>query len=83
MQQDFPGGLVVKNRPSNAGDAGSIDGPGRPWRRKFQPTHCSYLGNSMDRGARWATNSPWVHKRVGHNLTNKQQIVQRLFEVVS
>ena len=26
---DFPGGLVVKNLPANAGDMGSIPGPGR------------------------------------------------------
>ena len=31
----FPGGLVVKNLPANAGDSDSIPGPGRfPWRRK-------------------------------------------------
>ena len=32
--QDFPGGAVVKNPPANAGDMGSIPGPGRshmPW----------------------------------------------------
>ena len=31
---DFPGGAVVKNPPANAGDKGSIPGPGRshmPW----------------------------------------------------
>ena len=30
----FPGGTVVKNLPANAGDTGSIPGPGRshmPW----------------------------------------------------
>ena len=30
----FPGGSVVKNSPTNAGDIGSIPGPGRshmPW----------------------------------------------------
>ena len=26
---DFPGGSVVKNPPANAGDTGSIPGPGR------------------------------------------------------
>ena len=33
--RDFPGGAVVKNPPANAGDVGSIAGPGRchmPWR---------------------------------------------------
>ena len=31
---DFPGGIVVKNPPANAGDTGSSPGPGRshmPW----------------------------------------------------
>ena len=27
--RDFPGGAVVKNLPVNAGDMGSIPGPGR------------------------------------------------------
>ena len=27
--QDFPGGLVVKDAPADAGDMGSIPGPGR------------------------------------------------------
>ena len=27
--QDIPGGSVVKNLPANAGDTGSIPGPGR------------------------------------------------------
>ena len=27
---DFPGGTVDKNPPANAGDTGSIPGPGRP-----------------------------------------------------
>ena len=26
---DFPGGAVVKNPPANAGDMGSLPGPGR------------------------------------------------------
>ena len=32
--QDFPGGVVVKNPPANAGDTSLISGPGRshmPW----------------------------------------------------
>ena len=32
--RDFPGGAVVKNPPANAGETGSIPGPGRshmPW----------------------------------------------------
>ena len=30
--KDFPGGTVVKNPPANAGDTGSIPGPGRSHR---------------------------------------------------
>ena len=37
----FPGGVVVKNPPANArdaGDVGSISGSGKtPWRRKWEP----------------------------------------------
>ena len=29
VKRDFPGGAVVKNPPANAGDTGSIPGPGR------------------------------------------------------
>ena len=29
LPRDFPGGAVVKNPPANAGDPGSIPGPGR------------------------------------------------------
>ena len=43
---------MVKNPPSNAGDAGSIPGLGRsPGGRHGNPLQYSYLENSMDRGA--------------------------------
>ena len=29
LEEGFPGGLVVKNSPANAGHLGSISGPGR------------------------------------------------------
>ena len=35
--EGFPGGAVVKNPPANAGDTGSVPGPGRfhmPWSNK-------------------------------------------------
>ena len=52
----FPVGSAVKNLPANAGDAGSIPGPGRsPGEGNGNPTHCSCLENTMDRGAWWAT----------------------------
>ena len=34
VHRGFPGGAVVENPPANAGDTGSIPGPGRshmPW----------------------------------------------------
>ena len=52
----FPGGLVVKDPPANAGDMGSIPGPGRtPGEGHGSPLQCSFLENPMDRGAWWAT----------------------------
>ena len=52
LREGFPGGLVVKNLPANAGDTGSIPGPGRsPGERYGNPLQYFYLGNSMHRGA--------------------------------
>ena len=51
----FPGGLVVKNLPGIAGDAGDtalIPGSGRsPGGGNGNPLPYSYLGNPKDRGA--------------------------------
>ena len=53
------GGSVVKNLLTNAGDTrdtGSIPGPGRsPGGGNGNPFQYSCLGNTMDRGAWWAT----------------------------
>ena len=52
----FPGDSVVKNQPTNAEDPGSILGSGRsPGEGNGNPFQYSFLGNSMDRGAWWAT----------------------------
>ena len=52
----FPGDSVVKNLPANAGDMGLSPGLGRyPGERNGNPLQYSCLGNSMDRGAWWAT----------------------------
>ena len=54
----FPGGLVVKNQPTSAGDSGeasSIPGLGRsPGGGNGNPLQYSCLENPMDRGAWWA-----------------------------
>ena len=52
----FPGGLVVKNLLVSAGDTGLIPGLGRtPGKESGNPLQYSCLGNTMDRGAWWAT----------------------------
>ena len=54
--QGFPGGLVLKNPPASAGDAGLIPGPGRfPGGGNGNPLQHSCLENPMDRGAWLAT----------------------------
>ena len=56
------GGSVVKNSPTNAGDAGLIPGWGRsPGGGNGNPLQYSYLGNPMDRGA-WRATVPGVTK---------------------
>ena len=52
----FPGGLVVKNSPANAGDMGLIPGLGRsPGEGNGNPLQYSCLGILMDRGGWQAT----------------------------
>ena len=47
---------MVKNPLANTGDAGSIHGLGRyPGEGDDNPPQYSFLENSMDRGAWWAT----------------------------
>ena len=46
----FPGGSVVKNSPTNAGDTASIPDLGRsPGEGNCDPPQYSCLGNPMDR----------------------------------
>ena len=52
----FPDGSVVKNPPTNGGDAGSIPGSGRsPGDGNGNSLQYSCLENPMDREAWWAT----------------------------
>ena len=45
----FPGDLVVKNLPANAGDRGSISRSGRsPKEGNGKPLQYSFLGNPME-----------------------------------
>ena len=54
--EGFPSGLVVKNPPASAGDAGLIPGSGRFSREgDGNPFQYSCLENPMDRGGWLAT----------------------------
>ena len=56
IKRGFPGGLVVRNPPVNAGDTGSIPGLGRPpGEGNDNPFQYSCLEKPMDRGALQAT----------------------------
>ena len=57
IKQDFSRGSAVKNPPTgDAGDGGSIPGPGSsPGKGNGNSLQCSCLGNPMDTGAWWAT----------------------------
>ena len=71
--EGFPSGLVVKNPPANAGDAGSIT----RWRRSpgegnVTPLQYSCLGNGQRSLVGY---NPWGHKRVRHDLATKQQVL--------
>ena len=71
LNQDkrFPGGSVVKNLSSNAGDMGLIPGSRRsPGEENSNLLQYSCLG---PRGL--VGYSPWGHKRVGRDLETKEQ----------
>ena len=52
----FPSGSAVKNPPASAGNVSLIPGSGRaPGEGDGNPLRYPDLGNSMDRGAWWAT----------------------------
>ena len=73
----FPGDSVVKNLPANAGDeeeTGSVPGSGRyPGEENGNSLQYSCLRNTMNRAA-WQATVHWGHKRVGDDLTTKQQL---------
>ena len=62
----FPGGSVVKNSPTNAGDLCSIPGLERsPGEGNSNPLQYSCLGNHTDRGVWWATVQGVTKSRTG------------------
>ena len=60
---DFPGGLVIKNLPANAGDAGSIPGSEDPLEEEMA-THSSIL----------AWRIPWTEKPGRLQSTGSQRV---------
>ena len=50
----FPGGIVVKNPPANAGGVGLIPGLGRSPIGNDNQFQYSCMENAIDRGAWWA-----------------------------
>ena len=70
----FPDDSMVKNSPSNAGDAGSIPKLGTSLGRKWQPTPIFLSGKSHGQRSLVGC-SPRGCKRVGHNLVTKKQHV--------
>ena len=74
----FPGGSVVKNPPTNVGDAGLTPGSRRsPEEGNGNPLQYSCLGNPMNRSL--ACYSPWDCKSIRHDLVTKKQ-QQKRFE---
>ena len=67
----FPGGLLTKNLPANAGDRGSFPQLGRsPGEGNGNHTPEFFSGKSI--GQRTLEGySPWGHKRVRHSLVTK------------
>ena len=61
----FPGGLVVKNLPPNAGDANLILGSGRcPEEGNGNPPTPVFLPGKSQQKRSLACYSPWVHKEL-------------------
>ena len=73
LSELLPGGYVVKNQPTNAGDLGLIPRSRRsPGKGNGNPLHYSCLGNPMDRGA-WQAMVHGVAKGFWKELVTKQQ----------
>ena len=64
LKEGFPGGVVVKNPPANAGDRQRFSPWVRkiPWRRAWQPTPAFLPGESHGQANLSMGYSPWGHK---------------------
>ena len=69
----FLGGSVIKNPSAHTGDVVLIPGLGRsPQEGNGNPTPVVLPGKSHEQRS-LVGYSPWGHKRVGYDLTTKQQ----------
>ena len=68
---------MVKNLPANAEDVDLIPGSGRsPGGGNGNPLQCSCLGNSMDRGALWATVHGLIEKSdLTYQVNNSNMLI--------
>ena len=85
IHRDFPGGPVV-NMPANAGDTGSVFGPGRfrlPWR---QPNPCASTTESLhprscapqqEKPSQWETQAPQLESSLHSLQLGKAHTQQR------
>ena len=64
LLRDFPGGTVVKSLPADAGDTGSILGPGRsPMPGATKPVHHNYWASTLE---------PTIHNYWAHALQQEK-----------
>ena len=68
----FSGGSLVKNLPASVGDMGSIPGSGRSL-GEGNGNPLQYSCKKVHGQRSLVGYNPWGYKRVGHNLTTKQQ----------
>ena len=77
--EGFSRGSVVENPPASAKDVGSIPGLGRsPGEGNGNPLQYSYLENSMDRGAWWAT----VHMVAESDMTGQAHATPLQYDLI-
>ena len=74
ISKGFPGGLVVKNLPANAGDADLIPGSVRsPGEGNGNPLQYSCLGKSHQQKNLAGYTVQGGQQKVGHDLATNQQ----------
>ena len=80
----LPCGSVVKNFHANIGDKGSIPELGRsPGEGNGNPFQYSCLGNSMNRGACWATvHGVWLNNKPNFKTLIKLVLIITCFSII-